>query len=42
MYLGKTLDERSTLEESGWRQGHVINAMVFEGEETMLSKLPSR
>ena len=42
MYLGKTLDERSTLEESGWRQGHVVNAMVFEGEEAMLSKLPSR
>jgi hypothetical protein len=42
MYLGKTLDERSTLEESGWKQGHVINAMVFEGEEIMLSKLPSK
>ena len=41
MYLGKTLDERSTLEESGWRQGHVINAMVFEGEEAMLPKLAS-
>ncbi|KAK3056280.1 hypothetical protein LTR09_002787 [Extremus antarcticus] len=38
MYLGKTLDERTTLEESGWVQGHVLNAMVFEGEEGMLPK----
>ena len=40
MYLGKTLDERSTLEQSGWKQGNVINAMVFEGEEKdVLSKV---
>lgn len=38
MYLGKALDERGSLEESGWVQGHVINAMVFEGEESMLAK----
>ena len=42
MYLGKTLDERSTLEESGWRPDHVINAMVFAGDENMLSKKPSK
>lgn len=38
MYLGKTLDERSTLEQSAWKQGHVVNALVFEGDESMLSK----
>lgn len=36
MYLGRPLDERVSLAESGWVQGHVINAMVFEGEESML------
>lgn len=38
MYLGSTLDERSALDRTGWQQGHVVNAMVFEGEEGMLSK----
>jgi len=38
MYLGKTLDERLTVEETAWRQGHVVNALVFEGDEKMLAK----
>jgi hypothetical protein len=38
MYLGKPLDERTTLEESSWREGNVVNAMVFEGDESMLAK----
>ena len=38
MYLGKTLDERQTLEQSGFKQGNVVNAMVFEGDESMLAK----
>lgn len=42
MYLGRTLDERKTLAESGWKSGHVINAMVFEGDESMLSKQTSK
>ena len=42
MYLGKTLDERTTLMDSGYKQGHVLNAMVFEGDEKMLSKPFSR
>lgn len=33
MYLGKALEERKTVAESGWREGHVVNAMVFEGDE---------
>ena len=36
MYLGKVLDERRTLLEQGWVQGHVVNALVFEGDEGML------
>lgn len=35
MYLGKALEERRTLAESGWREGHVVNAMVFDGDEGM-------
>ena len=38
MYLGKTLDERATLEQSAWKQGHVVNALVYDGDESMLSK----
>ena len=38
MYLGKALDERTTLEDSAWTRGHVVNAMVFEGDESMLPK----
>ncbi|KAK3704280.1 hypothetical protein LTR37_013954 [Vermiconidia calcicola] len=41
MYLGKALNERLTLEENGWQQGHVVNAMVFEGDEGILSKKAS-
>ncbi|KAK5168319.1 uncharacterized protein LTR77_006888 [Saxophila tyrrhenica] len=37
MFLGKTLDERVRLEESGWREGCVVNALVFEGSEGMIS-----
>ena len=42
MYLGRTLDERTTLAESAWKPGHIINAMVFEGDESMLEKQSSR
>lgn len=35
MYLGKALEERKSVAESGWREGHVVNAMVFEGDEGM-------
>lgn len=28
-YLGKILKEGETLEAQGWREGHVINALVF-------------
>lgn len=42
MYLGKTLGERSTLEQSGWQQGHVINALVYEGDENLVSKPSSK
>ena len=35
MYLGKALDERKSVAESGWVEGHVVNAMVFEGDEGM-------
>lgn len=38
MYLGKTLEERSTLEQSAWKQGHVVNALVYDGDESVLSK----
>jgi hypothetical protein len=27
-YLGKILNENDTLEAQGWKEGHVINAMV--------------
>jgi len=36
MYMGKVLDERRTILEQGWVQGHVVNALVFEGDESML------
>ncbi|GAB7348454.1 hypothetical protein MBLNU459_g6871t1 [Dothideomycetes sp. NU459] len=29
-YLGKIMDEEKTLAEAGWRDGHVVNALVFE------------
>ena len=32
-YLGKILDETATLEEQGWQHGHVLNALVFEGDQ---------
>lgn len=35
MYLGKALEERKSIAETGWREGHVVNAMVFEGDEGM-------
>ena len=38
LYLGRTMMENKSLEELGWQKGHVINAMVFEGDEAMLSK----
>jgi hypothetical protein len=27
-YLGKILNEKDTLEAQGWKEGHVINALV--------------
>lgn len=33
VYLGQTLDERVALEQTLWMRGHVVNALVFEGEE---------
>ncbi|KAJ9628078.1 hypothetical protein H2203_003300 [Taxawa tesnikishii (nom. ined.)] len=29
-YLGRILEEAKTLEDQGWREGHVVNALVFE------------
>ncbi|KAK4126036.1 hypothetical protein N657DRAFT_632199 [Parathielavia appendiculata] len=29
-YMGKILQENSTLRNQGWKQGHVINALVFD------------
>lgn len=29
-YMGKMMDENKTLADGGWREGHVINALVFE------------
>lgn len=28
-YMGKMLDEGKTLAQNGWREGHVVNALVF-------------
>jgi len=42
MYLGKALDERLTLEQTNWKQGHVVNAMVFEGDERMERMLSTK
>lgn len=28
-YMGKILQETLTLEEQGWKTGHVVNALVF-------------
>lgn len=39
MYLGKALEERKSIAETGWREGHVVNAMVFEGDEGMVRTL---
>lgn len=36
-YLGKILDEGKTLDQNNWASGHVINALVFEGDEAMLA-----
>jgi hypothetical protein len=27
-YLGKMLDEKETLAAQGWKEGHVVNALV--------------
>lgn len=29
-YLGKVLREGETLQAQGWREGHVLNALVFQ------------
>lgn len=36
VYLGKPLDENKTLHEQGWSLGNVLNAYVFEGDESIL------
>lgn len=28
-YLGKILKDGETLQAQGWREGHVVNALVF-------------
>ena len=38
MYLGKTLNEQSTLEQSTWQRGHVVNALVYEGDEKVIAQ----
>ena len=30
VYLGKILMENETLVNQGWRDGHVVNALVFQ------------
>lgn len=27
-YLGKILDEKTSLAEQGWKEGHIVNALV--------------
>lgn len=29
-YMGKILKENASLEAQGWRDGHVVNALVFD------------
>ena len=36
MYLGKTWNEGCTIEETGWREGNVVNALVYEGDEGVI------
>lgn len=38
MYLGKDLEARSTLEQTGWVQDHVVNALVYEGDSVAVLK----
>ena len=38
MYLGKAWNERRTVEDMGWKEGHVVNAMVFEGDEADIKR----
>lgn len=42
VYLGKTLDEGKTLEAQGWKNGQVVNAFVFEGDENAIQKSRKR
>ena len=28
-YLGRILDEKQTLQKQGWKEGHVVNALVL-------------
>lgn len=36
MYLGKVLHETKPLMEQGWKADHVLNGLIFEGDEGML------
>lgn len=38
MYLGKAMDERVRVEQTNWRVGQVVNALVFQGDEGMIGK----
>ena len=29
-YMGKILKESKSLQSQGWREGHVVNALVFQ------------
>ncbi|KXT17735.1 hypothetical protein AC579_3609 [Pseudocercospora musae] len=42
VYLGKALDEGKTLEAQGWKNGQVVNAFVFEGDENAIQKSRKR
>ncbi|WPG99630.1 Hypothetical protein R9X50_00244800 [Acrodontium crateriforme] len=37
-YLGKVIDENSTLEQTGWATGHVVNALVFDEDIATMKK----
>jgi hypothetical protein len=40
-YLGKILSEKDTLEAQGWKEGHVINAMVVGAGHVVVPESPA-
>lgn len=38
VYMGKPMDEGRTLRDCGWRSGQVVNAFVFEGDESVIQR----